>query len=68
MCVVVFIIVAGEINRHLREKGYCELNNKEYRAGHTKKPDANMRPQRQNNDTAGVDLELSRLHRKINEN
>ena len=51
MIIVVFIIVAGENNRQLREKGYCELNNKEYRVAQTKRPDANMRPQRPNNDS-----------------
>ena len=56
MFIIVFIIVAGEINRHLREKSYCELNYKEYRVGLTKRRDSIMRPQRPNNDTAGVDL------------
>ena len=64
MFIVVFIIVAGENNRHLRKKGYWELSNTEYRLGHTKRRDANMRPQGPNNDKAGVDLELFMVTKK----
>ena len=33
LCLVVFIIFAGEINGHLQEKGYWVLNNKKYWVG-----------------------------------